>query len=293
MMKIGFIGLGIMGKPMALNLAKKGYALQVYDLNAASVEAVAAAGAAPCASVAGACAGADVIITMLPNSPQVEDVVLGPGGVLESAQPGALLVDMSSINPMVSISLEQKLAAKGLRMLDAPVSGGQPKAVDGTLSIMCGGRQEDFAQVRELLLCMGASAVLVGGIGSGNTAKLSNQIIVAMNIAAVCEAYLLAAKAGVEVEKVFDAIKGGLAGSTVLNAKTGMMTAHDFTPGFRIDLHIKDLANALASAEALGLRLPLSQEVLGMMRALSGEGHGADDHAGLLRYYEELNQFTI
>ena len=170
-MKIGFIGLGIMGKPMAINLAKKGYDLQVYDLNAANVGAVAAAGAAACASVAEACAGADVIITMLPNSPQVEDVVLSPGGVLESAQPGALLVDMSSINPMVSISLEQKLAEKGLRMLDAPVSGGEPKAVDGTLSIMCGGRQEDFDQVRELLLCMGASAVLVGKIGSGNTAK--------------------------------------------------------------------------------------------------------------------------
>ena len=292
-MKIGFIGLGIMGKPMAINLAKKGYDLQVYDLNAANVGAVAAAGAAACASVAEACAGADVIITMLPNSPQVEDVVLSPGGVLESARPGALLVDMSSINPMVSISLEQKLAEKGLRMLDAPVSGGEPKAVDGTLSIMCGGRQEDFDQVRELLLCMGASAVLVGKIGSGNTAKLSNQIIVAMNIAAACEAYLLAAKAGVEVEKVFDAIKGGLAGSTVLNAKTGMMMAHDFKPGFRIGLHIKDLTNAMASAGSLGLQLPLSGQVLEMMKTLDAQGHGADDHSGLLRYYEELNQFTI
>lgn len=292
-MKIAFIGLGIMGRPMVRNLLKNGYDVTVFDVSPKAVEELNAANADIAPSLAEACKEADIIITMLPNSPEVKQVVLGESGVIDVAKQGAILVDMSSIDPMVSIEISAELAKKGIHMLDAPVSGGEPKAIDGSLSIMVGGDREIFDRVKSILLCMGSSVVLVGKIGSGNVTKLSNQIIVALNIAAMCEAYILASKAGVDIEKVYDAIKGGLAGSVVLDAKTPKILARNFNPGFRINLHIKDLNNVMDSASKLGLELPLSKAVLDMMKALDDKGVAGDDHSGLIKYYENLNNYVI
>lgn len=285
---IGFIGLGIMGKPMAKNLLAAGKELAVYDIVTDAVNEVAAAGAVACASIAEVAKLSDVIITMLPNSPHVKQVVLGEDGVLANAKEGTLLIDMSSIAPAVSIEVHDALAAKGLRMIDAPVSGGEPKAVDGTLAIMVGGAQEDFDAAMPLFEIMGSSAVLVGAIGSGNTCKLTNQVIVALNIAALSEGMMLAKKAGTDPQKVFEAIKGGLAGSTVMNAKTPMLLADSYKPGFRIDLHIKDLQNALDTGNAFDAPLPLTEQIQQVMRALSADGHGSLDHSGIAKHYEAL-----
>lgn len=217
---IGFIGLGIMGKPMAKNLLKAGYSLNVCDLVQPAVDEVVACGAKAYPNAKEVAQNSDIVITMLPNSPHVKTVILGENGVLEGMKPGTIVVDMSSIDPTVSIEIEKEVAKKGGFMLDAPVSGGEPKAIDGSLSIMVGGDEEKFNEVKDILLKMGASAVLVGKIGSGNTCKLANQIIVAMNIAGMSEAMVLATKCGVDPERVFEAIKGGLAGSTVLTAKS-------------------------------------------------------------------------
>ena len=230
-MKIGFIGLGIMGKPMVRNLLKAGYEVQAYDIVEASVKAVAESGAIGCASIAEAVRGCPIVITVLPNSPHVKAAVLGEGGVLENAERNALLVDMSSIAPGASIEIHDALSKKGIRMIDAPVSGGEPKAIDGTMAIMVGGDEADFEEALPLFRVMGGSYTLVGPIGSGNTCKLTNQIIVAVNIAALAEGMMLARRAGTDPEKVFEAIRGGLAGSTVMNAKAPMMLANDFPPG--------------------------------------------------------------
>lgn len=288
MKRIGFIGLGIMGKPMAKNLIKAGYALVVYDLNAAAVQEVVAAGAEAGASAKEVAQRSDVVITMVPNSPHVKAVVLGENGVLEGARPGTILVDMSSIAPLVSKEVCAAAAQKGVEMLDAPVSGGEPKAVNGTLSIMVGGRQEVFDQVKEMLNCMGASVVHCGEIGAGNTTKLANQIVVALNIAAVGEALVLAKKAGVDPQAVFHAIRGGLAGSTVMDAKAPMMMAGDFKPGFRIELHIKDLNNCLETGHGVGASLPLTASVMEMMQWLKAQGYATEDHSALVKYYEHL-----
>jgi len=287
-MRIGFIGLGIMGRPMAKNLIKAGHDLVVDSHNAASTGELVAAGAREGGAPREIAAQVDVVITMLPNSPQVRQVALGDGGILDGARPGLIYVDMSSIAPLVSREVAAALADKGVVMLDAPVSGGEPKAVDGTLSIMVGGDRAVFDQVRDVLGAMGASVTHVGEIGAGNTAKLANQVVVALNIAAVAEAFVLAEKAGVAPASVLAAIRGGLAGSTVLEAKAPMMLAHDFAPGFRIDLHIKDLLNALDTAHEVGVPLPLSAAVLEMMSSLRATGHGGDDHSGLLQHYEAL-----
>lgn len=252
MQKIGFIGLGIMGKPMAKNLLKAGYKLVVYDINKQPVKELVEAGAEEGLSSKDVAERTDIIITMLPNSPHVKEVILGENGVLEGARQGQIIVDMSSIAPLVSMEVAAKAKEKGVEMLDAPVSGGEPKAIDGTLSIMVGGSQEVFDKVKDILLCMGSSAVLVGDIGSGNITKLANQIIVALNIAAMSEAFVLATKAGVDPERVYQAIRGGLAGSTVLDAKAPMVMERNFKPGFRIELHIKDLMNALETDHEIG-----------------------------------------
>lgn len=291
-MNIGFIGLGIMGKPMAKSLLKAGHQLTVYDIQPDAVAELVSAGAKAAGSPSEASKN-PLIITMLPNSPQVRDVVLGERGILEAADPGTILLDMSSISPVAAREIASVCAAKGVTMLDCPVSGGEPKAIDGTLSIMCGGDEAAFATVHDVLLCMGASAVLVGDIGSGNVAKLSNQIIVALNIAAVSEALSLAVKAGVDPGRVFEAIKGGLAGSTVMNAKVPMMLAHNFQPGFRIDLHIKDMKNVMETAHAVDTPLPLSAQVLEMMQALKVDGLEKLDHSALALYYEKLAQVCI
>jgi 2-hydroxy-3-oxopropionate reductase len=276
-MNIGFIGLGIMGKPMAKNLLKAGHKLVVYDIVDAWVRELVEAGAMAGTSPKDVASRNELIITMLPNSPHVKTAVLGKNGVIEGAKPGSVLVDMSSIAPLASREVATELASKGVEMLDAPVSGGEPKAIDGTLAIM-----------KDVLLKMGASAVLCGEIGAGNVTKLANQIIVALNIAAMSEAFVLATKAGVDPERVFNAIKGGLAGSTVLNAKAPMVLEGNYKPGFRIELHIKDLQNALDTAHEIGVPIPLTSQVMEMMQALKVDGKQAEDHGGLIQFYEKL-----
>nr|WP_321305549.1 2-hydroxy-3-oxopropionate reductase [uncultured Sphaerochaeta sp.] len=286
-MKIGFIGLGIMGKPMAKNLIKAGYSLVVNDINKEAVAELVSAGAAEAASAKEVASQSDVVVTMLPNSPHVQTVVLGEGGVIEGAREGLVVVDMSSISPIVSREVAAELAKKGVVMLDAPVSGGEPKAIDGTLAIMVGGPEETFKKVEPILQVMGGSVTLVGEIGSGNTTKLANQIMVAANIAGMSEALVLATKADVDPEKVFKAIRGGLAGSTVLDAKAPLVLDGNFKPGFRIDLHIKDLQNALDTAATVKTPTPLSDSIIEMMRSLSSDGKGSDDHGGLVQWYEK------
>jgi 2-hydroxy-3-oxopropionate reductase len=292
-MKIGFIGLGIMGKPMAKNLLKAGHEVVCFDVVKENVDNVVAAGAKAGASSKAVAEQCTLIVTMLPNSPHVKEVVMGPGGVLEGAKAGTILIDMSSIAPLASQEIEKACAAKGVKMIDAPVSGGEPKAIEGTLAIMVGGDEAVFNSVKEILLKMGASAVYCGSIGAGNTTKLANQVIVACNIAALSEALLLARKAGVDPKLVFEAIKGGLAGSTVMNAKSPMILEGNFKPGFKIDLHIKDLNNALDTGHSVGAPMPLTAQVMEMMQTLRADGCGQNDHSGLAKYYAKLAGTTI
>jgi 2-hydroxy-3-oxopropionate reductase len=286
-MRIGFIGLGIMGKPMSLNLVRAGHDLVVSRHSGAAAE-LAEAGATLADTPRDIAAQVELVITMLPNGPQVLEVALGRDGMAEGAHDGLVYVDMSSIAPGAARAAHDGLAKVGVPMLDAPVSGGEPKAIDGTLSIMVGGDESVFAQVREILGQMGSSVVLVGPIGAGNTAKLANQVVVAANIAAVSEALVLADLAGVDPSAIVAAIRGGLAGSAVLDAKAPMMLDRDFKPGFRIELHAKDLLNALETGEQVKAPLPLTSSVLAMMNQLQSNGHGADDHSGLVQYYEDL-----
>lgn len=291
-MKIGFIGLGIMGKPMVRNLVSAGYEVLVWNRSQKAVEEAAAGGAVP-SDKKQIGEEADIIFTMLPNSPQVKEVILGAGGLLPHMHEGQILVDCSSINPVASQEICRALSEKGIHMLDAPVSGGEPKAIDGTLSFMVGGRQEIFDKCKDILLCMGASAVLCGDVGAGNTTKLANQIIVACNIQALAEALTLAQKAGVDPELVFQAIKGGLAGSTVMNAKAPMMIAGDNKPGFKIDLHIKDLNNALDCAHSVGAPVPMTAAVQEVMQWMHSHDGGQKDHSAIAEYYEHLTDITI
>ena len=235
----------------------------------------------------------DVFMTMVPNSPQVKEVLFGGDCAAKYLHKGAVVIDMSSINPIASREINAELEKLGVEMLDAPVSGGEPKAIDGTLSFMVGGKQEIFDQYKGILETMGASVVLCGGIGAGNVTKLCNQVVVAVNIAALAEAMMLGQMAGVEPEKIFDAIKGGLAGSTVMNAKAPMMMDQNFKPGFRIDLHIKDLTNVLDAAKAVDAPIPLTSSVLEMMKVLHHIGDGSSDHSALLKYYQLLSGETL
>lgn len=293
MKKVGFIGLGIMGKPMSLNLLKAGYELVVYDIVRELVDEVVAAGAVAGNSPKDVAAMSEIIITMLPNSPQVKEVVLGENGILQGAQRGSIIIDMSSIAPLVSRELAQELAKNQVRMIDAPVSGGEPKAIEGTLSIMVGGSQADFDECLPVLKVMGSSAVLCGDIGAGNVTKLANQIIVAGNIAAMSEAFVLATKAGVDPDKVYQAIRGGLAGSIVLDAKAPLVMDRKFEPGFKIKLHIKDLGNVLDTGHEIGVPLPLTASIMEMMQALKTDGLGEADHGALIRYFERLSNIEV
>ena len=291
-MKIGFIGLGIMGRPMAKNLLKAGYDLVVYDKYVTASDVI-ALGAKQGESNRDVASRSELVITMLPNSPHVKEAVLGERGVLEGAKEGTIIVDMSSIAPQVSKEVAAACAKRNVVMLDAPVSGGEPKAIDGTLAIMVGGDAQTFEKVKPVLEKMGSSVVRIGEVGSGNMTKLANQIIVALNIAAVSEAFVLATKAGVDPSKVFDAIKGGLAGSTVMNAKVPMILDNNFKPGFRIELHIKDLQNALDTAHALNVPVPLTANVMETMQALKMDGMAACDHSSIVRFYEKLAQTEV
>jgi len=292
-MKIGFIGLGIMGKPMSKNLIKAGYSLVVRDHNAENEAELVALGATVGKTAKEVAEQSDVIITMLPNSPQVEEVVLGENGVVDGAKPGTVVIDMSSIAPLASREIHAALAEKQIALLDAPVSGGEPKAIEGTLSVMVGGDKALFDQCYDIMKAMAGSVVHTGEIGAGNVTKLANQVIVALNIAAMAEALTLATKAGVSPDLVYQAIRGGLAGSTVLDAKAPMVMDRNFKPGFRIDLHIKDLANALDTSHSIGAQLPLTAAVMEMMQALKADGLGTADHSALACYYEKLAKIEV
>ncbi len=292
-MKIGFIGLGIMGKPMSKNLLKAGYEVVVYNRSRASMDELVAVGAEAAGSSAEVAAKCDVVITMLPNSPQVREVCLGKDGIIDGAKDGTVVIDMSSIDPVETKAIGAELAKKGIELIDAPVSGGEPKAIDGTLSVMVGGKKESFDKYYDLLMAMAGSVVYVGELGSGNVAKLANQVIVAINIAAVSEALTLAVKNGADPELVYKAIRGGLAGSTVLDAKAPMMMEHNFKPGFRIELHIKDLNNALNAAHATDTSLPMTAGVMEIMQALKNDGCAAEDHSAIVRYYEKISNTSV
>jgi 2-hydroxy-3-oxopropionate reductase len=288
MSQIGFIGLGIMGKPMSKNLLKAGYSLVVFDVVPGPLAELTEAGATRGASCSDTAAQADVVITMLPDGPEVETAVLGPGGVLEGARPGTTVVDMSSISPIVAQKVAAACEAKGVAFVDAPVSGGEPKAIDATLAIMVGGKPADFEKVQPILQKLGSSVTLTGPVGAGNVTKLANQIMVACNIAAMGEALVLATKAGLDPEVVFNAVKGGLAGSTVLNAKAPMVIGRNFKPGFRIKLHQKDLRNALLAAESMKVSLPFTAMAQQILMALMNEGKGDLDHSAIVTFIEGM-----
>ena len=287
MSNIGFIGLGIMGRPMAKNLLKAGHKLVVYDIVQSSVDDVVASGATRGESSSDVASRSAIVITMLPDGPDVEVAMLGPAGVLEGARQGCTVVDMSSISPTVAQKVGAACAAKGVGFLDAPVSGGEPKAIDGTLAIMVGGEAGLFESVKPILEKMGSSVLLTGPVGAGNVTKLANQIMVACNIAAMGEALVLATRAGLDPEVVFNAVKGGLAGSTVLNAKAPMVIGRNFKPGFRIRLHQKDLRNALLAGESMKVPLPLTSMVQQMLMSLMNEGKGDLDHSAIVNYIEQ------
>jgi len=288
MAQIGFVGLGIMGRPMSRNLLKAGYSVVVYDVVAAAVADVVQSGATSASSGKDAAAQSDVIVTMLPDGPDVEAAVLGAEGILEGAKPGSVVVDMSSISPIVAQKVAAACEAKGVDFVDAPVSGGEPKAIEGTLAIMVGGKPGVFERVKPILERLGSSVTLTGAVGAGNVTKLANQIMVACNIAAMGEALVLATKAGLDPEVVFNAVKGGLAGSTVLNAKAPMVIARNFKPGFRIRLHQKDLRNALLAAESLKVSLPMTSMVQQTLIALMNEGKGDLDHSAIVNFIEDM-----
>lgn len=292
-MKVGFIGLGIMGKPMAKNVMKAGYELVVTTHNPKTIEEMIELGAEGAANGAEVAQKADVIITMLPNSPQVREVCLGEGGIMETGSEKTVVIDMSSIDPTESKAIAAELARKGIELLDCPVSGGEPKAIDGSLSVMCGGKKEVWEKYYDLLMSMAGSVVYVGPTGSGNVAKLANQMIVAVNIGAVAEALTFAKKAGSDPELVYQAIRGGLAGSTVLDAKAPMMLAGNYKPGFRIDLHIKDLNNALNASHAIHMPVPMTAHMMEVMQELKNHGEGGNDHSDIVKYYERISGTSI
>jgi 2-hydroxy-3-oxopropionate reductase len=292
--KIGFIGLGIMGRPMAKNLMEAGYELVLHNRSPEKAEELAEEGNAIAAGspmeVAEAC---DIVITMLPDSPDVEAVVAGEGGVLEGIRDGALLVDMSTISPVVTEELSEKVREQGASMLDAPVSGGDVGAIEGALSIMVGGSEEDFERARQLFDVMGKVATHVGPTGAGQVVKACNQIVVALTIEAVSEALVLGSRGGVAPEKLVEALSGGLAGSAVMEAKKEKFFSHDFEPGFRIELHHKDLGIALAAGREYGVALPVTAIVDQMLEALKAKGRGDRDHSALLTLLEEGAQHEI
>jgi 2-hydroxy-3-oxopropionate reductase len=285
---IGFIGLGIMGRPMARNLIKAGYPLVVHNRSRAAVDELVGAGAKAATSpreVAGAC---DVLITMLPNSPDVEQVVLGKDGIIEGARRELIFVDMSTISPIVTQKLGKALEPKGVQMLDAPVSGGEKGAIDGALSIMVGGDKGVFDQVLPIFQAMGKTITYLGPLGFGGFTKLANQIIVAVNLTALGEALTLARKAGLDRELTLKALAGGLAGSRCLDQKTPNYVQGSYKPGFKVDLHYKDLGLIMEAARALGVPLPATAVVQELFNALRVRGRGQLDHSAVITLLEDL-----
>ncbi|WP_338451271.1 2-hydroxy-3-oxopropionate reductase [Niallia oryzisoli] len=290
---IGFIGLGIMGKPMALNLIKAGHTLTINDLNQDAVKTVVEAGATAAATAKEAAEKSEIIITMLPASKHVQSVVLDENGILAGAKEGSIIIDMSSITPTVSKQLAEEAAKKGVGFLDAPVSGGEPGAINGTLAIMVGGKEEVFESAKPVLYDMGKAVTLVGDSGCGVTAKLANQIIVNLNIAAMSEALVLAAKAGIDIAKMYEAIRGGLAGSAVLDAKVPLILERNFVPGGTMAINMKDITNVMETAHDIDVPLPLSSQLLEIFHALKADGKIMDDHGGIVQYYEKLANVVV
>ncbi|MFP6569073.1 MAG: 2-hydroxy-3-oxopropionate reductase [Dehalococcoidia bacterium] len=291
--RIGVIGLGIMGKPMARNLMTAGHEVVVYDLFPEPVEELVTDGAVLGTSPADVASKSDITVVMVQNSPQSTTVALGENGIIEAADKGQLVVDMSSIAPLVSQKIGKELAEAGIDFLDAPVSGGEPGAIAGTLAIMVGGTQTAFDRAAPIFEATGASAVLCGEVGAGGFTKLANQICVAANINGLAEALVLTSKAGLNPETVFNAIKGGLAGSNVMNAKAPMMFERNFQAGFRIELHLKDINNVMDTAQQMGVPLQMSAQLQQVLQALFNEGNGTDDHAGMLKYVEALAKVEV
>ena len=290
---LGLIGLGIMGRPMVRNLMKAGYSLTIFDIDSSAVAALAAEGAAVGTTPADVAASTDVLITMLPDSPQVRDVYLGPGGAFEALRAGWLAVDMSSIAPSTARELAELASAAGAEMLDAPVSGGDKGAIAGTLSIMVGGSDEAYERALPILQAMGKTIVHVGDAGAGQVVKICNQVVVAVVIEAVSEALVLGAKAGVDPSLIADVLQGGLAGTRVLEMRRGNMLSGSFEPGFRIGLHLKDLKNALELARETNVALPAAAQVDQLMRVAAAAGHADYDHSGLITVLEEMAGFRV
>ena len=290
---VGLIGLGIMGRPMGRNLLKAGHSLVVHDLVRSAVDEMAAEGATPATSPREVAAACEILITMLPDSPEVEAVYLGDGGALASARPGWLAIDMSSISPRVARQLADHAAKAGAEMLDAPVSGGDKGAIAGTLSIMVGGSDAAFDRARPILEVLGKTIVHVGPSGAGQVVKVCNQIVVAEVIEAVSEALVLGAKAGVEPARIIEVLQGGLAATKVLELRGSNMLSGHFDPGFRVRLHLKDLRNALELARETGVIVPAAVEVEQMMQRMSIAGRGEYDHSGLITVLEDLAGFRV
>lgn len=289
MTTVGFIGLGIMGGPMTANLLRAGFDVIGYDVVPASLERLTAAGGKVATGIAQATSEADVVITMLPNYPQVEAVALGEGGVLESAKPGLLYIDMSTIRPQTSRRIAEEAAQKGVRVLDAPVSGGEQGAIDGVLSIMVGGSEEDFAAAATVFEPLGKTIVHVGPHGAGQTVKAANQLVVGGTYALVAEAIVLMEASGLDAEVGLDVLAGGLAASRILELKRKSMVARQFAPGFRIDLHHKDMGIVLDAAREAEVALPVGGLVAQLMASARAQGHGQLDHSALLRVAENLS----
>ena len=289
MTTVAFIGLGIMGGPMAANLVKAGFDVTGYNRSPDKVKALVDAGGSGAGSVAEAVRGADVIITIVPDSPDVEDVTGGDDGIFAHAEQGALYIDMSSIRPDVAVRVAQAGRDAGLRVLDAPVSGGEAGAVEGSLSIMVGGEADDFAAARPVLDALGKTVVHVGPAGSGQTVKAANQLIVAVNIEALAEAVVFLEAHGVDTQAALEVLGGGLAGSTVLQRKGRNMLARKFAPGFRLALHHKDLGIVQTAAREAGVAIPLGAAVSQLVAALVARGDGGLDHSGLLKLVTELS----
>jgi 2-hydroxy-3-oxopropionate reductase len=290
---LGLIGLGIMGRPMARNLLRAGYPLTVHDISRAAVEELVGEGAVAGSSAAEVAAATDMLITMLPDSPEVREVYLGTNGAFEALRPGWLAIDMSSIAPSTARELAARAEAAGAAMLDAPVSGGDKGAIAGTLSIMVGGDAAAFERARPILEAMGKTIVHVGPPGAGQVVKVCNQVTVAVVIEAVAEALVLGAKAGVDPAKIADVLQGGLASTRVLEMRRDNFLSGTFTPGFRVRLHLKDLKNALELARETEVALPAAAQVDQLMRAMAAEGRADYDHSGLITMLEDMAAFRV
>ena len=293
MLKVGFIGLGIMGRPMTLNLLKAGIDLTVYDISEKAVQTIVNAGAKSAKTPKEIATNADVIITMVPNAPIVNSLLTGEEGILEGLSEGKIVIDMSSVSPVDSKKFAQMVEAQNCKFLDSPVSGGEPGAVNATLAFMIGGDESVVEKARPVFEAMGTSITVVGPNGSGSVAKLANQIMVNLNIAAVSEALVLATKAGADPQKVYEAVRGGLAGSTVLDAKAPMMISRNFKPGGTLAINLKDITNVMATADALDVPLVLTSQLKEIMHSLKATGHIMDDHSGIVQFYEQIAGVTV